>query len=240
MKILTTIAFLTLSLLQMAAQDILPQLKRERPDMELIRREVTDRNSQYYYPKLMAEFERNDTLMSLDKYRRLYLGYMFQEDYYPYRLSNMADKVERVYSKSDLTRQECDSVIKYAEITLADNPFELTQMMGLINALRIKGKKNLADIWQYKLNHLLMAIVSTGTGIDEENAWYVIEPAHEYVLLNMMGYTVTNHLFYDPYYEFLKVLTPTGDNSGGFYFNIKTILDEYYRKFPDDKDADDE
>lgn len=44
------------------AQDILPQIKRERPDMDQIRREVTDRNSPYYYPKLMEEFQRNDTL----------------------------------------------------------------------------------------------------------------------------------------------------------------------------------
>ena len=71
-------------------------------------------------------------------------------------------------------------------------------------------------------------------GADEENAWYVIEPSHEYVLLNMMGYTVTTPLFYDPYYEYLKVLTPKADDSGGFYFNIKTILEEYYRKFPEE------
>lgn len=216
------------------AQDILPQIKRERPDMDQIRREVTDRNSPYYYPKLMEEFQRNDTLMKLDKYRRLYLGYMFQEDYFPYRISAAANRTQDLFGKANLNRSECESVIKNAELALQDNPFDLQQMMGLIQALRMMGKRNLADIWQYKLNYILMAIVSTGTGLDEENAWYVVEPAHEYALLNMMGYTVTNHLFYDPYYEFLKVLTPSGSNSGGFYFNIKTILDEYYRKFPEE------
>lgn len=185
----------------------LDKIPRERPDLDLIRKEVYNRNSPYYYPSLMAEFERNDTTMSLDKYRRLYLGYMFQEDYNPYRAPAYSGRMLTNYAKSDLTVQECDSVIKYSDLSLQDNPFDLNQMSALIAALRKKGQTNLADIWQYKFDHILMAIVSTGTGADEENAWYVIEPQHEYVLLNTIGYTVTNHLFYEPYYEYLTVTT---------------------------------
>ncbi len=233
-RLLLTLILAIIATTPAAAQDILPQLKREKPDLQEIRRATYDRNSPYYYPTLMAEFERNDTLMKLDKYRYLYLGYMFQEDYHPYRLNAAQSKVDDIYNRPNPNRHETDSIIKYAEISLKDNPFNLTQMIGLIHALRLKGKKNLAAIWQYKLNYILMAIVSTGTGLDEDNAWYVIEPAHEYVLLNMMGYTVTTPLFYDPYYEFLKVMSPNGYNSGGFYFNIKTILEEYYRKFPEE------
>ncbi|MDE5785680.1 MAG: DUF4919 domain-containing protein, partial [Duncaniella sp.] len=64
---------------------VLPQLNREKPDMAKIKHDINDRTSPYYYPRLMAEFMRNDTLMKIDKYRYLYLGYMFQEDYTPYR-----------------------------------------------------------------------------------------------------------------------------------------------------------
>lgn len=103
----------------------------------------------------------------------------------------------------------------------------------LINALRGKGKTNLANIWQYKLNYLLMAIVSTGTGEDEDNAWYVIDPQHEYVLMNMMDLAVKDHLFYDPAYEYLKVVDSKGNDRGGYYFNIGPLLEEYYRKHPE-------
>ncbi|MDE6171354.1 MAG: DUF4919 domain-containing protein, partial [Duncaniella sp.] len=180
-----------------AGSQVLPQLKREKPDMEQIKRETLDHSSPYYYPRLMKEFQRNDTAMKIDKYRRLYLGYIFQEDYDPYRSSERSLNYAATLTKAKkLTRQECDSVIVYAEAALADNPFNLGEMVMLINALRGKGKNNLANIWQYKLNYLLMAIVSTGTGEDEENAWYVIEPQHEYVLLNMMNRTVADHVFY--------------------------------------------
>ena len=79
-----------------------------------------------------------------------------------------------------------------------------------------------------------MAIVSTGTGLDEENAWYVIEPQHEYVLLNMMDYSVSDHVFYDPCYEYLTVKNSSGKDAGGYYFNIGPLLEEYYRKHPDE------
>lgn len=210
------------------------EIKREKPDLELIKKETLDKSSQYYYPKLMKEFHRNDTTMQLDKYRYLYLGYMFQEDYNPYRSSQQNIQYNILDKSTKLTRQECDSVIADTQKALADNPFNLGEMVMLINALREKGKTNLAYIWQYKLNHLLMAIASTGTGEDEENAWYVIEPQHEYVLLNMMDLTVTDHLFYDPYYEYITVSDKEGKKRGGYYFNIKTLLEEYYRKHPEE------
>ena len=186
-------------------QDILPQLKREKPDMDKIKKETQDPSSKYYYPRLMEEYLKNDTLMKLDKFRHLYLGYVFQEDYTPYRSSEHPLRFSLAAEKEKLSRQECDSVIIYALKALDDNPFDLKEMTLLINAYREKGKVNLANIWQYKLNYLLMTIVSTGTGLDEDNAWYVIEPQHEYVLLNMMNYFVDDHVFYDPYYEYITV-----------------------------------
>jgi len=231
---------LTLLLISIAASigvqaQVLPQLKREKPDLEEIRRATLDHTSPYYYPRLMKEFQRNDTLMKIDKLRHIYLGYMFQEDYNPYRSSERTITYDATLNRSkNLTRQECDSVIAYAEQALSDNPFNLGEMVMLINALRGKGKTNLANIWQYKLNYILMSIVSTGTGLDEENAWYVIEPQHEYVLLNMMDYSVSDHVFYDPSYEYITVRNADGKDSGGFYFNIGPLLEEYYRKHPDE------
>ena len=232
----TILLLLAIILGSTAYSQVLPQLKREKPDIEKIKQAINDRTSPYYYPRLMEEYRRNDTLMKIDKFRHLYLGYMFQEDYTPYRSGEHPLRFTRKDSNDGkLTRQECDSVIAYAERALDDNPFNLQEMVLLINALREKGKTNLASIWQYKLNYILMAIVSTGTGLDEENAWYVIEPQHEYVLLNMMNYTVDDHVFYDPCYEFITVRDRDGKTAGGYYFNIGNLLEEYYRKHPDEQ-----
>lgn len=239
LRLVVAVAVALTSVVMAAQSHILPQLKREQPDMEQIASEVTDRSGKYYYPRLMAEFERNDTLMKIDKYRRLYLGYMFQEDYNPYRQSTPTrDLTPLTEAKRKLTPAECDTVIASSRAALANNPFDLRHITLLIQALRDKGDINQAKIWQYKLNYLLMAIVSTGTGTDEEDAWYVVEPQHEYVLLNMMGYTVTDHEFIEPYYEKVSVRDRNGRDAGPFYFNLKTLLDEYYRKHPEEAEVE--
>lgn len=231
------ILFLTLcsaAATAMAQSADFDKIKRQKPDFKEIQSQINDRTSPYYYPRLMKEYLANDTIMKLDKYRYLYLGYCLQEDYNPYRNPSQAANVAMNINRANLTRRECETVIKQATQALDDNPFDLQQMTLLISALRQNSQTALADIWQYKFNYILMAIVSTGTGLDEENAWYVIEPQHEYVLLNTMGYIITNHLFYEPYFEYLTVSAPTGYPAGGYYFNIHHILEEYYRKFPDE------
>lgn len=205
-----------------------------KPDMEQIRSEVTDPDSRYYYPRLMAEYERNDTVMTADDYRRLYLGAVFQEDYNPYRHSAYAGLIEELYFKSQHSRSECDSIIKYANMSLKDNPFDLRQINFMIYALREKQKNNLANIWQFRLNHLLEAIAGTGTGLDPENAWYVIYPQHEYYVVNLLGRVVEDQEFEAPYYDKIT-LRPRGEKDPeAYYFNVRNILEEYLRKFPDD------
>ncbi len=59
----------------------------EKPDLEEIRISTLTPSSPYYFPKLMKKYESNDTTMTNDEYRHFYLGYMFQEDFDPYRVS---------------------------------------------------------------------------------------------------------------------------------------------------------
>ena len=176
-------------------QELLPGLKRTRPDMDALCQSRAASKAEGESASNRSACPINDTLMKLDKFRHLYLGYLFQEDYTPYRSSERP----LAYTVPNApTREDCNEIIEKAREALADNPFDLRQMMLMINALRTRGNNALASIWQYKLNWILMAIVSTGTGLDEENAWVVIEPQHEYVLLNMLDYLVDDHVFYDP------------------------------------------
>ena len=108
-------------------------------------------------------------------------------------------------------------------------------MQLLRQELRDKGDMSAATVWEYKLNYILMAIVSTGTGSDDDEAWWVVEPQNEYVLLNMMGFTVVDHAFVEPYFEKIKVKDSHGRDAGEFYFNIQTVLEEHYRKYPEEE-----
>lgn len=236
-RLIITISVVATAAVSCGARTLFPKIKPDPPDIEVIKKEINDRTSAYYYPRLLEQFARNDTVMKLDKYRRLYLGYMLQEDYDPYRAPYpVPSRVIALYGKENPTRAECDSIIKYAALSLENDPFDMVQIDAMIDALNDKGNTNLARIWEYKLRYLLMAIVSTGTGLDEESAWFVSSPQHEYILLNNMGYKVDNHIFYEPYYEYITVEDLSGRDAGGYYFNLEPMLHEYYRKHPEETD----
>jgi hypothetical protein len=216
-----------------AAKPVDKKVVVERPNLDSIKQEVLDPKSRYYYPRLMAEYEKNETIMTLDAYRHLYYGYLFQEDFNPYRHSEVSSKNESLYYKSNHTRAELDSIIGYAKEALNDNPFDLAQINFLIYAYRQRGKVNLANIWQYRLNHLLQAIVSSGTGLDKENAWYVINPSHEYNIINFQNAVATDQQYEEPYFDRIEVEKQQGKEHATYYFNIRNLLEEYYRKFPE-------
>lgn len=226
---------LTLLIAIVATAARAPMKKTSDPvDLEEIRASVNDPNSPYYYRELLKRFERNETIMTAADYRYLYLGTMFQEDYNPYRRSTYADKVSPLTYKERHTRAELDTMIKYCKLALDDTPFDLNLMNFYIYALREKGKVNIANIWQYRMNRLLEAIVSTGTGADTTSAWYVIYPRDEATIVNLGSKKVNaiNPSFVEPYYDCIDITDNKG-NQQQYYFNIKTVLEEYNRKFPE-------
>ncbi|MDE5551939.1 MAG: DUF4919 domain-containing protein [Muribaculaceae bacterium] len=212
----------------------------EKPDLALIKQMTLDPKSEFYFPKLMAKYNRNDTTMTQEEYRNLYLGYTFQEDYDPYRTSPYSGVTDALREKKTHTKEEIDTIKKYAELTLRDNPFDLRQMSFLVHVLKERRKDMSAKIWEYRLEHLLGAIKSTGTGEDMENAFYVIYPMHEYDLIELLGYEATDVDFIEPGYDYLTVRAKEETArrlrdkvQPGFYFNVEQLTAEYENKHPE-------
>ena len=60
----------------------------EVPDLQKIKEEVNNPRSRYYYPELMKRYEVYDnTRLTIDDYRHLYLGAIYHDDYNQYRKS---------------------------------------------------------------------------------------------------------------------------------------------------------
>ena len=223
------------------------QITVERPDLEAIRVATLDPASPMFFPKLMKKFNRNDTTMTAEEFRHLYLGYMFQEDYDPYRESPYSSVTDSYRNKTSHTKEEIDTIRKYAELTLLDNPFDLRQMSFLVHVLKERRKDMSAKIWEYRLEHLLGAIKSTGTGENEENAWFVIYPAHEYDMVQLMGYHAVDADFIEPGFDYLMV-EPEEETAKrlrdkvqkGFFFDVRQIHQQYEMKHPEDEDEADE
>ena len=203
----------------------------EQPDFNAIKKEVNDPHSPYYYPTLIQKYNSNDTTMTDDEFRYYYLGYTFQEDYNPYRTSEFAHQIDHLYKQNKkLSVAEYENLVKFAKQTLDDDPFDLRQINILIHGL--KGLKRYRDaaVWQYRLDHLIDAIISTGDGTTPETAWHVIYPNHEYIILNCLGMKGVDFVFVEPYYDYVEIEKNTR-RIEGFYFNVKRILDVYAQKY---------
>lgn len=238
-RLLCITALLTFLLVPVAVQARYKALPVERPDLQAIADSVLDPTSRFYFPRLQERFEANDTVMTPLEYRYFYLGYMFQEDYDPYRMSQFNDTTEQLLKKGKaLTGHDIDDIIHYTEKALLDNPLDLRQMSFLVRYLKEKKKSRRALFWEYRLANLLGAILSTGTGLDADNAWYVVYPMHEYDVLQYLGYEPVeaeypadgiDRLKVNPYKDARRF---NGDTPGAFYFNVKIPQQEYMHKHP--------
>lgn len=229
------------------------KLQVRKVDFEEVRKSIQDSvNGKHYYPRLMAAFMRNDStllsdtlptgevksgaVMTVDDYRNLYYGYVFQEDYNPFRTSVYSEKLEHLYDKKSFTREESVLIKENARDALADNIFDLRQMTFFIFALKEVKKDNLARICQFRLNHIVAAILSSGQGT-KEHPWVVTSVEHEYNILNFMGYVAVEHEEVEGNIDYIKVNKKDEKSPEGFYFDVSKIMEVANQKFPDSRDG---
>ena len=223
-------------------KSVLQSIKVVKPNLNEIREATLNPKSNYYYPKLWDKYISKSPNMTHEDFRYLYLGYMFQEDYDPYRTSEYTQYTDSMRDQQSYTRAELEDLIQNLEKSLNDNPFDLRQMSFLVHMLREHNKPNKAGIWELRLENLLGAIKSTGTGLDAANAWYVIYPMHEYDMVQLLGYRAVDidydkegfdHLLVEPDGS-VKISKPVK----GFYFNVEIPQSEYMKKHPEEQGAD--
>ena len=144
----------------------------------------------------------------------------------------MSQRETPIYSKTNRTRADREKMLAYAMQVLQDNPVDLRQLTNRIFVYEQNRKYDLAKIWQYKLNHLLLVIAASGTGADPQTAYIVVYPQHEYDFLNLSGMTATSQRFEPPYYDYIQVNKSGNTGSDGYYFNINEMLRQYFLKHP--------
>ena len=205
----------------------------KKVDFDHVREVISNPNNAYYYPKLMKAYTSyNDTTMSIEAWRNFYYGYTFQEDYNPFRESVYCNVVEQLYYKQPHSRAECDTIEHYAELSLNDNMFDMNQMNFYIYVLKEKKKHARAAMWQYRLDRLIAAIMSSGRGTKEE-PWVVITPEHEYNIINFLGFVATGHETLEGGIDYIQVQPVAGKSAEGFYFDISRMMEIAALKFPD-------
>jgi hypothetical protein len=205
------------------------QVTFQKPDYDLIKKEIQDSASNFYYPALMSRLVQFDTTLNLEDYRRLYYGYIFQKNYEPYWSSPDENKLLEFYRSEKIKENDYDKIIKLATHSIGEFPFDIRPINFLGYVYHLKGNDEMAKKVSYRFQSLLKTIMSSGDGKTCENGYHVISVSHEYVLLNIFRFQMKQQslIGHCDYLEFEK----DERNVEGLYFNIEKLLAKSSEKF---------
>ena len=162
------------------------------PNYALIKANIENKSSNYYYPSLIKRLQENDTMLNLPEYLHAYYGTALQKDYKPYGLTSQDEKLHEFYKKDSLVGSEVQDYIKVARKALQESPVDLGLMLLLAYAYHQSGDDATAIKISANVRGLLTAILTTGDGQRCESAFHVIAISHEYVMLNLFGLETTS------------------------------------------------
>lgn len=157
----------------------------KEPDYDSIKKEIQDKTSAFYYPKLMSRLKAFDTTLSMEDYRHLYYGYIFQDEYQPYWRSADEEKLMKLYDSGRAEESDYNEIIQLATKSIGEFPFDLRALniLGYVHSL--KDNDAMAEKVSYVFMGIIDAIVSTGNGKSCETSYHVISINHEYMILSL-------------------------------------------------------
>ena len=199
-------------------------LPYQKPNYDLIKKEIQDSTSIFNYAKLMKRVIAFDTTLNNEEYKHLYYGYIFQSEYKPYWNSPDEEKLLKYYNSENISETDYDEIIKLATHSINEFPFDLRQMNFMGYIYHLKGDDEMAKKVSYRFQNTLRAIMSTGDGKTCETGFHVISVSHEYVLLNMFQFQIKSQALVGDC-DYLE-LEKDDRNISGIYFNIKKLLDK--------------
>ena len=199
------------------------------PDYELIKSEIQDSASIFYYPNLLSRLNAFDATLTNQDYRHLYFGFIFQEKYEPYWISPYELELSKYYQSRKIKEKEYDKIIELATHSINEFPFDLRQLNFLGFTYHLKGDEETAKKVAARFAGTLDAIISSGDGKTCETGYHVISVYHEYVILKMFQFNMKSQsLTGDCDYLSLK---HDERNIDGIYFNIKQLFNRNAENF---------
>lgn len=158
-------------------------------DLEKIKNNTQDKDSKYYYDKLVEEFiQSNQSLLAdKEKLQNLYYGKLFSP-YYKESSEMKSDYLKFMKLVGAKKIKKYPKAIELGENILKKDPINLMVIMNLRNSYtNTKDNENRLKELKSQSELLMSAIAASGDGTSKETAFKVITLADEITLLNYLG-----------------------------------------------------
>lgn len=195
-----------------------------KPDYDIIKANILDSSSIFYYPRLIQRLNEYDTTLTEDEYRFLYYGYTYQSTYKSYWQSPFEQELSKYYRKEQLEDSDYNEIIRLTSLCVAEFPFDLRQLNFMSYVYHLKGDDSTARKISYRFHGTVEAILSSGDGKTCETGFHVIAISHEYVILNLFRFQFTGQSLIGDC-DYMEVNKNDRDISG-VYFNVKRLWDK--------------
>ncbi|PIE50235.1 MAG: hypothetical protein CSA38_04065 [Flavobacteriales bacterium] len=207
--------------------------KFEKPDYTKIEKNIQNKESNLFYDTLMKRFLKADSTMTLQEKRHLYYGYIFHKDYSPYSNSDYSDSLNTILEKQkSLEKVETNTIIDLTNKILSETPFDLNAFVYQLYALDKNKNKQAFKKRVTQMRIIIDALMSSGNGINEKQAFYVIYTSHEYNLLKVLGFKFGGTQSLIKHFDYLT-LAENDSQLEGLYFDVSPCLNYLSKKFKD-------
>lgn len=197
----------------------------ESVDWDLVNSVVNDPSSEFYYPTIYAKYITGDTTLTLVDYRMLYYGYSYQEPYNPLAEKPLNDIVIQYQTEvfNTNSHEELMLLVEKTKKALVNDPFNLKMLNILTYAYsRMKDEYNVI-INSRRMNGVIEAILSSGSGVDRDSAWSVIYRDDIVDLSSVLGGLLKGRMYITTNVEYFH-LNDKIEDVKGFYFDLSPIL----------------
>ena len=165
------------------------------PNYDKIQKACTGEAGSKYYASLAKRFAKADTSLQLEDLHTFYYGQAYLEGYNPYQRYDEFDGIRSIMNKDEApTIEDSRNIVKLADAVIARNPAEpmayYYKFVGQSVACKYFGGDTAAmQKSQLQFQMLFYTIASTGNGITPEVAMHVVNTSHEYMMMNMYGFS---------------------------------------------------
>lgn len=220
-QILILLALICVAL--MPAQRVVAQDYPQAPDNEAIKMATMDSGSPYYYPALFMRYVNGDMTLDIEDYRHLYYGYAFRPTYHPLESSSYSDRILMILEANpNPSEQNYRDIISFAQEVFKTEPFNPSTLNFMTYAYGMLGDTINERNSAYRMNMVLEAIASSGTGLSEDSPWHVLYFSHPQDVFATKDLQLRKRLVVSRSVEFISLLEPQGKLKG-YYFDYGRI-----------------
>lgn len=161
------------------------QIEWSAPDYQSIKKEITDKNSPYFYPNLLDKLKNKSGDLTSEDFKHLYYGHRYQANYNPYGTSDLEKEIEEKM-ETDFNPDGFRDILNLIEKSLKENPINLKLYLYSSFFHNSLGNKEKSDELAEIYFGFLVILLTSGDGHSCETAFHVLSVHDEYELLETL------------------------------------------------------